>query len=70
MDRVVDMDQGLAETTMRALATREGIFCGVSSGAAVAAALQISREVENAVIVAIACDRGDRYLSTGVFSSD
>ena len=70
VDRVVDMDQGLAETTMRALATREGIFCGVSSGAAVAAALQISREVENAVIVAIACDRGDRYLSTGVFSSD
>ena len=70
VDRVVDMDQGLAETTMRALATREGIFCGVSSGAAVAAALQISREVENAVIVAIACDRGDRYLSTGVFASD
>ncbi|MDP4598036.1 MAG: cysteine synthase CysM [Pseudomonadales bacterium] len=70
VDRVVDMDQGLAETTMRALATREGIFCGVSSGAAVAAALQINREVENAVIVAIACDRGDRYLSTGVFSSD
>ena len=70
VDRVVDMDQGLAETTMRALATREGIFCGVSSGAAVAAALQINREVENAVIVAIACDRGDRYLSTGVFASD
>ena len=70
VDRVVDMDKGLAETTMRALATREGIFCGVYSGAAVAAALQISREVENAVIVAIACDRGDRYLSTGVFASD
>jgi cysteine synthase B len=70
VDRIVDMDQGLAETTMRDLARREGIFCGVSSGGAVAAALQINSEVENAVIVAIACDRGDRYLSTGVFSPD
>ncbi|HSB95272.1 MAG TPA: cysteine synthase B, partial [Spongiibacteraceae bacterium] len=55
--------------TMRELAAREGILCGVSSGGAVAAALQLSREVENAVIVAIICDRGDRYLSTGVFDA-
>ena len=52
---------------MRALAEREGIFCGVSSGGAVSGALRISKQVENAVIVAIICDRGDRYLSTGVF---
>ena len=69
VDRVIDMDQTLAEATMRDLATQEGIFAGVSSGGSVAAALQISRETENAVIVAIVCDRGDRYLSTGVFSS-
>lgn len=73
VDRVIDMDQTTAEETMRALAAREGIFCGVSSGGAVAGALQICREldaqshVKNAVIVAIICDRGDRYLSTGVF---
>jgi cysteine synthase B len=53
---------------MKALATQEGIFCGVSSGGSVFGALQISQEVKNAVIVAIVCDRGDRYLSTGVFS--
>jgi cysteine synthase B len=53
---------------MRALASREGIFCGVSSGGAIAGALRVSSEVEDAVIVAIICDRGDRYLSTGVFS--
>ena len=75
VDRVIDMDQATAEEAMRALAAREGIFCGVSSGGAVAGALQICREldaqpsVENAVIVAIICDRGDRYLSTGVFGS-
>ena len=63
------MDQHSAETTMRALAAQEGIFCGVSSGGAVAGALRISEEVENAVIVAIICDRGDRYLSTGVFDA-
>jgi cysteine synthase B len=51
----------------RRLAREEGIFCGVSSGGAVAAMLRLSREVENAVIVAIICDRGDRYLSTGIF---
>ena len=53
---------------MRDLAAKEGIFCGVSSGGAVAGALQLSSQVENAVIVAIICDRGDRYLSTGVFN--
>jgi cysteine synthase B len=67
VDRVVDMAQQEAEEVMRRLAREEGIFCGVSSGGAVAAALRLSREVENAVIVAIVCDRGDRYLSTGVY---
>jgi cysteine synthase B len=56
-----------AEETMRALARREGIFCGVSSGGSVAGALQLAEEVSNATIVCIICDRGDRYLSTGVF---
>jgi cysteine synthase B len=69
VDRVIDMDQLAAETTMRALAAQEGIFCGVSSGGAVAGALRISETLENAVIVAIICDRGDRYLSTGVFDA-
>jgi len=69
VDEVMDIDQGDAEDTMRALATEEGIFCGVSSGGAVYAALQISRQVENATIVAIICDRGDRYLSTGIYSA-
>ena len=68
IDQVVSMSQERAETTMRDLARLEGIFCGVSSGGAVAAALEISRQVENAVIVAIICDRGDRYLSSGVFT--
>ncbi|WP_028241833.1 cysteine synthase CysM [Stutzerimonas azotifigens] len=67
VDRIVDMSQEEAEQVMRRLAREEGIFCGVSSGGAVAAALRLSREVENAVIVAIICDRGDRYLSTGVY---
>ncbi len=67
VDRVIDMEQITAEQTMRDLATQEGIFGGVSSGGAVAAALKLSQEVENATIVAIICDRGDRYLSTGVF---
>jgi len=70
VDRVLDVDQQDAENTMRALAREEGIFCGVSSGGAVHAALRLSRELENAVIVAIVCDRGDRYLSTGVFNTD
>ncbi|MBB3101705.1 cysteine synthase CysM [Azomonas macrocytogenes] len=69
VDQVVDMSQAEAEETMRRLAREEGIFCGVSSGGAVAASLRLSRELENAVIVAIICDRGDRYLSTGVFES-
>ena len=69
VDSVLDIGQQEAEDTMRALAKEEGIFCGVSSGGAIAAALKLSREVENAVIVAIICDRGDRYLSTGVFPS-
>ena len=68
VDQVLDIGQAEAEDTMRALASREGIFCGVSSGGAVAGALRLSAQVENAVIVAIICDRGDRYLSTGVFS--
>ncbi len=67
VDQIVDMSQQEAEDTMRRLAREEGIFCGVSSGGAVAAALRLSAEVENAVIVVIICDRGDRYLSTGVF---
>ncbi|KUM44579.1 cysteine synthase CysM [Pseudomonas sp. EpS/L25] len=67
VDRIIDMGQQEAEDTMRRLAREEGIFCGVSSGGSVAGALRIAREVDNAVIVAIICDRGDRYLSTGVY---
>ncbi|NRB37509.1 MAG: cysteine synthase CysM [Pseudomonadales bacterium] len=67
VDTVLDINQQQAETTMRQLAREEGIFCGVSSGGAVAGALLVAERVENAVIVAIICDRGDRYLSTGVF---
>jgi cysteine synthase B len=68
VDRVIDISQQESEQVMRELARREGIFCGVSAGGAVAAALRLSAELENAVIVAIICDRGDRYLSTGVFA--
>lgn len=67
VDRIIDIDQKEAEETMKLLATKEGVFCGVSSGGAVAGALRLSQEVDDAVIVAIICDRGDRYLSTGVF---
>ncbi|HIQ07418.1 MAG TPA: cysteine synthase CysM [Thiotrichaceae bacterium] len=67
VDSKIDMTQKLAEKTMRDLAEQEAIFCGVSSGGAVAAALQLSEGLENATIVTIACDRGDRYISTGVF---
>src|SRR5690606_690648 len=67
VDEVVDMSQQEAEETMRRLAREEGIFCGVSSGGAVAAALRLNARVRNAVIVVIICDRGDRYPSTGVF---
>lgn len=69
VDSVIDMSQTEAESTMRLLAKQEGIFCGVSSGGAVAGALRVARENPGAVIVAIVCDRGDRYLSTGVYSS-
>ncbi len=69
VDRIIDMDQRTAEVTMRRMAAEEGILCGVSSGGAVAGALQVSETVNNAVIVAIVCDRGDRYLSTGVFDA-
>ena len=68
VDRIIDINQKDAERTMLQLATQEGVFCGVSSGGSVFGALQLSKEVQNSVIVAIVCDRGDRYLSTGVFS--
>jgi cysteine synthase B len=68
VDQIVNMSQAEAEQTMRDLARKEGIFCGVSSGGAVAAALRLSQQLENAVIVAIICDRGDRYLSSGLFN--
>jgi cysteine synthase B len=67
VDRIIDVGQADAEETMRRLAAEEGIFAGVSSGGAVHAALQLAQELEEAVIVVIICDRGDRYLSTGVF---
>lgn len=68
VDVVMDIGQSEAEQAMKALAREEGIFCGVSSGGAVHAALELSKQLEHATIVAIICDRGDRYLSTGVFS--
>ncbi len=67
VDRTIEVGQDAAEQTTLELAAREGIFAGISSGGAVAAALTLNQQVENAVIVAIICDRGDRYLSTGVF---
>lgn len=69
VDRIVDMAQAEAEDVTRRLAREEGIFCGVSSGGAVAGMLRISQEVEHAVLVAIICDRGDRYLSSGLFDA-
>lgn len=69
IDEIINIGQQEAEDAMRRLAQVEGIFCGVSSGGAVAAALALSERVENAVIVAIICDRGDRYLSSGVFGA-
>ena len=69
VDRILDVSQEEAENTTRKLAAQEGIFAGISSGGAVAAALNLSDEIDNAVIVAIICDRGDRYLSTDVFPS-
>ena len=67
VDRIIDVTQDQAENMTRAMAREEGIFCGISSGGAMVAALQVSSEVRDAVIVSIVCDRGDRYLSTGVF---
>ena len=68
VDRVIDVSQSEAEDMARRLAREEGIFSGISAAGALSAALRLSREVDNAVIVFIVCDRGDRYLSTGVFS--
>jgi S-sulfo-L-cysteine synthase (O-acetyl-L-serine-dependent) len=67
VDRIIDVSQEAAEQTARDLASKEGIFAGISSGGAVAAALALSAEVRAAVIVVIVCDRGDRYLSTGIY---
>jgi cysteine synthase B len=67
VDRIMEVSQSDAETMSRRLAAEEGLFGGISSGGSLWAALQVSQTVENAVIVAIVCDRGDRYLSTGVF---
>ena len=69
VDRVMDITQAESEAAMRRLAREEGIFAGVSSGGSIAAALKLNEVVENAVIVCIVCDRGDRYLSTGVFDA-
>ncbi|HEX4894902.1 MAG TPA: cysteine synthase CysM [Solimonas sp.] len=69
VDRIIEVSAASAEDTMREVGRREGLFCGPSSGGALWAALQLCREVENATIVSIVCDRGDRYISTGVFPS-
>ncbi len=69
VDTVMDVSQSEAEVMMRRLAKEEGIFCGVSSGGAVAGAMRLAEQVSDAVIVCIICDRGDRYLSTGVFNN-
>jgi len=68
VDRVVDVSQLTAEETMRRMAREEGIFAGVSSGASIATAIEIAESQDNVTVVAIVCDRGDRYLSTGVYS--
>jgi cysteine synthase B len=67
VDRIELVSQADAEAMTRRLASEEGIFCGISAGGACAVALRVAREVENATIVFVVCDRGDRYLSTGVF---
>lgn len=69
VDRTIDISQSASERMMRRLAAEEGIFAGVSSGGSISAALQVNEEVEGATIVAIVCDRGDRYLSTGVYGT-
>jgi cysteine synthase B len=68
VDRIVDVSQLTAEETMRRMAREEGIFAGVSSGASIATAIEIAESQDNVTVVAIVCDRGDRYLSTGVYS--
>lgn len=68
VDRIIEVGQAEAEDTMRRMTREEGIFCGVSSGGAMWAAMQLAEEVQDAVIVSIVCDRGDRYLSSGVFA--
>ena len=70
VDRIMEVSAEEAEITTRALATEEGIFAGPSSGGALAAALKLSSELDDAVIVSIVCDRGDRYLSTGIIPAD
>ncbi len=70
VDRIIDVNERDATDMMRAMAREEGIFAGVSSGGALSAALRISQEVNNATIVSIVCDRGDRYISTGIFPAD
>ena len=67
VDTIMDVSQKSAEQTTRDLATREGIFAGISSGGAVACAIRLSKKINDAVIVTVICDRGDRYLSTGIF---
>ncbi len=67
VDEIIDVNQQQAENTMRALAEKEGIFCGVSSGGATYVALELSKRLSHATLVVIICDRGDRYISTGVF---
>jgi cysteine synthase B len=68
VDQIIDIGQEEAEEAMRMMATKEGIFCGVSSGGSVATALRLSKTLNDAVIVAIVCDRGDRYLSSGIYA--
>ncbi len=70
VDQVMEVTQQEAEDMMRRLGKEEGIFCGISSGGAVVAALELSKQVQDAVIVVIICDRGDRYLSTGLFAEE
>jgi cysteine synthase B len=70
IDLVIDIGQQEAEQMTRDLAKKEGVFCGISSGGAVAAALNFMQNLNNAVVVTVICDRGDRYLSTGVFPAE